>query len=88
MDSNQTQEKPKANKLGNFAIVFAFLFPVLGVIFGILALVVASKKKDNFLHKDGVKAIVMSIVVAVVHILLLYLIAALGVAVPFIIFAS
>ncbi len=88
MDSKENQERPKANRLGNCAIVFAFLIPVLGVLFGILALLVGAKKEDKFLRKDGGKAIVMSILVVAVRILMLYLLVSLGVAAPFIIFSS
>ncbi len=76
---------PKTSLLGNFALVFAFFIPIVGLVLGIIAVCLAPGKQDKVLLADGIKAIVMSVVVTAAHILLLYVLAMLGVAVPFII---
>lgn len=72
-------------KLGNSALIFAFFIPIIGLVLGILSVIFGYRQGDRTLWLDGIKAIVISIVVTVVKILLCYLLFTLGVAVPFII---
>lgn len=74
--------KTKANKLGNCALIFAFFIPIIGLILGILALVLA--KDDDMLRYDGIKAIIMSLIVTAVHILLVWVLAMIISAAPFV----
>lgn len=78
-------KKQKSDKLGNFALIFAFFIPIVGVVLGILAVFYGPMKGDKMLFADGIKAIVISVVVTVVKILFWYIMAMLGFAVPFII---
>ncbi len=72
----------KTNKLGNLAIIFAFAFPLVGLILGIIA--VATAGEDATLRVDGIKAIVMSVVVALLEVVLVITILAIAGALPFI----
>lgn len=74
--------KPKAKKLGNCAIIFAFFMPVLGFVLGIIALCTA--RNDITLRNDGIKAIIMSIIVCAVLVLFIIVLLMLGTAAPFI----
>lgn len=75
----------KTNKLGNSALVFAFFFSPIGLILGILAVIFGPLKKDTVLLRDGIIAIIMSIVVTAVWITLFVVLISLGVAAPAII---
>lgn len=77
--------RERADKLGNCALIFAFFIPLIGLILGILAVVFGRKRGDGVLFVDGIKAIVISVVVTVVKILFVYLLQMLGVAIPFIV---
>lgn len=69
----------KKNVLGGLALIFAFLIPVVGVILGIVSIVLSSNG-DRYLRKDGIAAIVISIVVVAARVLLFYLMISLGVS--------
>lgn len=77
--------KQKTDILGNCALIFAFFIPIVGLVLGILSVVFAPRRGDGTLFLDGIKAIVISVVVTVVKILFWYVLGMLGVAVPFII---
>lgn len=79
---NKKPKKEKTNKLGNCAIVFAFLMPFIGLILGILA--VCKSSSDVILRRDGIKAIVMSVVVTTVIVLFTLVLLMVGVTIPFI----
>lgn len=71
------KKKEKKNALGGFALVFAFALPIVGFILGIISIVVS--KGDTYLRKDGIFAVVISIVATAVHILFLYTIFIFGI---------
>lgn len=74
--------KPRARKLGNAAIVFAFFIPVIGLLLGIIAVCVA--RDDRTLRSDGIKAIIMSVIVTAVFVLFILVLLMIGTAAPFI----
>lgn len=82
----KANRKPKANRLGNSALVFSLsIVPIVGLILGIIAACVGPKKNDSMLTKDGIKAIIMSVIVTVVLILLICVVIMVGIAAPFIV---
>lgn len=78
-------KRQKTKKLGNCAIIFAFFIPIIGLILGIFAVVFGCKRDDKTLRNDGIKGIVMSVIVTAVKILLFYVLSMLGFAAPFLI---
>ena len=84
----QAPARVKADKLGSWAIIMAFFMPVIGLVLGILAVCFAPKRNDYQLRVDGIKAIVMSVVVAIVWYLLIRVLLMVGVALPFILSGS
>ncbi|MCH5163709.1 MAG: hypothetical protein J1F36_01685 [Clostridiales bacterium] len=83
----QAPAKVRADKLGSWAIIMAFFMPVVGLVLGILSVCFAPRRNDYQLMVDGIKAIVMSVVVAIVWILYIRVLFMLGVTMPFVIFA-
>ena len=84
---DQAPANVKADKLGSLAIIMAFVMPIIGLALGILAVCFAPKRGDYQLRVDGIKAIVMSVIVAFVWILFIRVMLMLGVIIPFIILA-
>ena len=84
----QAPARVKADKLGNWAMLMAFFMPVVGLVLGILAVCFAPKRNDDQLKSDGIKAIVISVVVTIVWYLLIRVLLMLGVALPFILSGS
>ncbi len=75
----------KTKKLGNCALIFAFFIPIIGLVLGIISVIFGYRQSDRTLWLDGIKAIIISVVVTVVKILFCYLLVMLGFSVPFII---
>ncbi len=72
----------KKNILGGLALIFAFLMPIVGIILGITSIIVACNG-DGYLRKDGIIAIVISVVVIALRILFFWLLLSLGVTLAF-----
>ncbi|MBR2970688.1 MAG: hypothetical protein IKC48_02705 [Clostridia bacterium] len=83
MARSKANKRQKTNKLGNFALIFSFLEPLLGIVLGVIAIIVGSKNEDTVLRNDGIKAIILSVVVVAVWIALSITFIAVGIVVPF-----
>lgn len=82
MGKSKANKRQKTNKLGNFALIFSFVMPLVGIVLGVLAIIVGSKNQDTVLRNDGIKAIILSVVVVAVEIALIIALIAVGLIVP------
>ncbi|MBE5731141.1 MAG: hypothetical protein E7350_04255 [Clostridiales bacterium] len=83
MAKAKAKKRQKTNKLGNLALIFSLIAPLVGIVLGILSIVIGAKGEDVVLRNDGIKAIILSVVVVAAEIALVITLVAVGIIVPF-----